>query len=97
MIDMALVSVIRPRHLPGGLPIREIARRTRLPKNTVRKCLASQNLEPTYPSRKSSSKLDEYEESLTNWLFRESRRHRKQRRTVKQLYRDLLGLVYTGS
>jgi hypothetical protein len=30
-------------------------------------------------------------------LFRESRRHRKQRRTVKQLYRDLVVLGFTGS
>jgi len=97
VIDVALVSVIRRWHLRDGLPIREIARRTGLSRNTVRKYLASQELEPAYPSRKSPSKLDEYEETLTNWLFRESRRHRKQRRTVKQLYRDLLGLGYTGS
>jgi transposase len=49
-----------------------------------------QNLEPAYPARKSPSKLDDYEETLTSWLFRESRRHRKQRRTARQLYRDLL-------
>ena len=72
---MALVSVIRRWYLRDGLPIREIARRTGLSRNTVRKYLASQNLEPMYPSRKSPSKLDEYEETLTNWLFRESRRH----------------------
>jgi transposase len=59
--------------------------------------LASKDLEPAYPSRKSPSKLDSYEETLTNWLFRESRRHRKQRRTVKRLYRDLVELGYTGS
>ncbi len=94
---MALVSVIRRWHLRDKIPIREIARRTGLSRNTVRKYLASQDLEPGYPARKSPSKLDDYEETLTNWLFRESRRHRKQRRTVKQLYRDLLGLGYTGS
>ena len=97
MIDVALVSVIRRWHLRDGIPIREIARRTGLSRNTVRKYLASKDLEPAYPSRKSPSKLDSYEETLTNWLFRESRRHRKQRRTVKQLYRDLVGLGYTGS
>jgi transposase len=79
------------------MPIREIARRTGLSRNTVRKYLASQELEPAYPTRKSPSKLDSYEETLTNWLFRESRRHRKQRRTVKRLYKDLVGLGYTGS
>ena len=94
---MALVSVIRRWHLRDGIPIREIARRTGLSRNTVRKYLASKDLEPAYPSRKSPSKLDSYEETLTNWLFRESRRHRKQRRTVKRLYKDLVGLGYTGS
>ena len=87
MIDVALVSVIRRWHLREGMPIREIARRTGLSRNTVRKYLAKQDMEPSYPARKSPSKLDEYEETLTSWLFRESRRHRKQRRTVKQLYR----------
>jgi transposase len=94
---VALVSVIRRWHLRDGIPIREIARRTGLSRNTVRKYLASKDLEPAYPSRKSPSKLDSYEETLTNWLFRESRRHRKQRRTVKRLYRDLVELGYTGS
>ena len=94
---MALVSVIRRWHLRDGMPIREIARRTGLSRNTVRKYLASKELEPAYPSRKSPSKLDSYEDTLTNWLFRESRRHRKQRRTVKRLYKDLVGLGYTGS
>lgn len=94
---MALVSVIRRWHLREGMPIREIARRTGLSRNTVRRYPSNQELEPAYPACKSPSKLDEYEETLTNWLFRESRRHRKQRRTVKRLYRDLLELGYTGS
>ena len=94
---MALLSVIRRWHLRDGMPIREIARRTGLSRNTVRKYLAGKVVEPTYPSRKSPSKLDDYEETLTSWLFRESRRHRKQRRTVKQLHRDLIVLGYTGS
>ena len=47
---MALVSVIRRWHLREGMPIREIARRTGLSRNTVRKYLASQELEPAYGS-----------------------------------------------
>ena len=97
MIDVALLSVIRRWHLRYDMPIREITRHTGLSRNTVRKYLAGKVVEPTYPSRKSPSKLDDYEETLTSWLFRESRRHRKQRRTVKQLHRDLIVLGYTGS
>jgi transposase len=79
------------------MPIREISRRTGLSRNTVRKYLASGVVEPRYPRRKSPSKLDDYELTLTSWLFRESRRHRKQRKTLKQLHSDLMQLGYTGS
>ena len=40
---------------------------------------------------------DDYELTLTSWLFRESRRHRKQRKTIRQLHSDLVQLGYTGS
>ena len=97
MIDVALLSVIRRWHFREGMPIREITRRTGLSRNTVRKYLASGVVEPRYPNRKSPSKLDDYELTLTSWLFRESRRHRKQRRSIKQLHCDLVQLGYTGS
>ena len=94
---MALLSVIRRWHFREGMPIREVSRRTGLSRNTVRKYLASGVVEPRYPKRKSPSKLDDYELTLTSWLFRESRRHRKQRKTLKQLHSDLMQLGYTGS
>ncbi len=97
MIDVALLSIIRRWHFREGMPIREITRRTGLSRNTVRKYLASGVVEPRYPQRKSPSKLDDYELTLTSWLFRESRRHRKQRKNLKQLHRDLVQLGYTGS
>jgi len=97
VIDVALLSVIRRWHFSEGMPIREITRRTGLSRNTVRKYLASGVVEPRYPNRKSPSKLDDYELTLTSWLFRETRRHRKQRRSVKQLHSDLVQLGYTGS
>ena len=97
MIDVALLSVIRRWHHRDGMPIREIARRTGLSRNTVRKYLATDIVEPQYPKRKSPSKLDDYEATLSNWLHRESRRHRKQRKTVKQLHQDLVSIGFTGS
>ena len=42
VIDVALLSVIRRWHFREGMPIREIARRTGLSRNTVRKYLAQQ-------------------------------------------------------
>ena len=97
MIDVALLSVIRRWHLREGMAIREVARRTGLSRNTVRKYLASEVVEPQYPKRKSPSKLDDYEQTLISWLFRETNRHRKQRRSIKQLHSDLVQLGYTGS
>lgn len=97
MIDVALLSVIRRWHLRDGVPIREIARRTGLSRNTIRKYLASEIVEPKYPARKTPSKLDAFEATLASWLVRESSRSRKQRRNLKQLYRDLVALGYTGS
>ena len=94
---MALLSVIRRWHLRDGMAIREIARRTGLSRNTIRKYLASNTVEPKYPPRKSPSKLDAFEETLALWLVRESSRGRKQRRNLKQLYSDLVALGYTGS
>ncbi len=94
---MALLSVIRRWHHREGMPIREIARRTGLSRNTVRKYLASHVVEPQYPKRSAPSKLDEYSQTLSSWLHRESKRHRKQRRSVKQLFYNLIPLGYTGS
>ena len=43
------------------------------------------------------SKLDPYAERISAWLKREMARPRKQKRTVKQLYADLVSLGYDGS
>ncbi len=94
---MALLSVLRRWHYRDGMPIREISRRTSLSRNTVRKYLASGLVEPKYPKRNTPSKLDDYSATLNSWLHRESGRHRKQRRSVKQLYYSLVELGYTGS
>jgi len=97
VIDVALLSVIRHWRLRDGMAIREIARRTGLSRNTIRKYLSSGVVEPEYPKRKSPSKLDEYAQILTSWLQRETLRHRKRRRNLRQLYDNLVALGYTGS
>ena len=94
---MALVSVIRRWYFREKLSIREISRRTSLSRNTIRKYLRSGETEPKYPSRQSASLLDDYANELIGWLHRETRKPRKQRRTVKQHYSELVKQGYTGS
>jgi len=79
------------------MPIRDIARRTGLSRNTIRKYLALQSTEIGYPQRKSPSMLDDYEEVLSGWMFRETKRHRKERKSVRQLHLDLVQLGFPGS
>jgi transposase len=92
-----LLSVIRRWHGRDKLSIREIAKRTGLSRITIRKYLASGIVEPKYPARTNASKLDPYAETLASWLKREAGRHRKRRRNLKQLHRDLMALGFNGS
>ena len=92
MMDVDLLSVIRRWHFREGQSIREISRRTKLSRNTIAKYLASGEVEPAYPKRTTPSKIDDYAETLASWLTRESGRSRKQRRNLRQLYRDLVHL-----
>ena len=94
---MAILSSIRRWHLRDQMPIREIARRTGLSRNTIKKYLVNKVVEPKYPHRKTPSKLDDYAVKLSAWLKTESGKGRKQKRSVRQLYRDLVQLGYGGS
>lgn len=94
---MSLLSVIRRWHFRDGMSKREIARRTGLSRNTVRRYLNGKIPVPEYPKRSSLSKTDEFKEILISWLKREAKRPRKQRKTIKNIYEDLVPLGYSGS
>ena len=83
---MATLNVIRRWALRDQLSIREIARRTGLARNTVKKYLRSDQTEPQCAKRVSSSKLDPYADKLTQWLEAEVTRSRKQRRALRQIH-----------
>ncbi len=83
---MAPLNVIRRWALRDQLSIREIARRTGLARNTVKKYLRSDQTESQYAKRASSSKLDPYAEKLATWIDVEVTRSRKQRRTLPQIH-----------
>ena len=94
---MALLSVLRRWHYRDHLSIREIAKRTGLSRNTVRKYLRSDKVEPQFKVPERPSKLDPFVERLMVWLRREMGRSRKQKRTIKQLHADLVSLGFDGS
>ena len=94
---MALLSVIRRWHFRDELSIREIARRTGLSRNTIRKYLRLDGVEPKFKVPDRPSKLDPFADRLSAWLRTESKKPRKQTRTIKQLHVDLISLGYDGS
>ena len=97
MIHMGLLNVIRRMALREQLPIREIARRTGLSRNTIRKYLKAGTIEPKFTTPERPSKLDPFAEKLAGWLKTEGGKSRKQRRSAKQLHADLVALGYTDS
>lgn len=94
---MALLSVIRRWHFREHLSIREICRRTGLSRNTIRKYLRSEAVEPAFKVPERPSKLDPFADRLSGWLKTEANKPRKQKRTVLQLHADLVSLGYGGS
>ncbi len=94
---MGLLNVIRKLRLREKLPIREIARRTGLSRNTIKKYLNSGAIEPSFATPDRPSKLDPFAEKLAGWLKTEAGKSRKQRRTLKQMHADLVKLGFTGS
>ena len=94
---MELLSVIRRWRYRQHFSIREIARRTGLSRNTVRKYLRSDSVEPKFKIPDRPSKLDPYADKLAQMLRQEAAKSRKQKRTIKQLHADLVALGYDGS
>ena len=66
-------------------------------RNTVRKYLRSDSVEPKFRVPDRPSKLDPYADKLSHMLRQETGKSRKQKRTIKQLYVDLTSLGYDGS
>jgi transcriptional regulator with XRE-family HTH domain len=79
------------------LPLREIARRTGMSRNTIKKYLNADTIEPQFMTPDRQSKLDPFAEKLAGWLKTEAAKSRKQRRTCKQLHADLVVLGFDGS
>jgi hypothetical protein len=93
VIDVATLSVIRRWALREQLSIREMSRRRSLSRNTIKKYLAAEAVEPKQAKRVSASKLDPYADKLSAQLKSAASKTRKQRRTAVQLHADLVCLA----
>lgn len=76
VIDMELLSIIRRWHHRDHFSIREISRRTGLSRNTVRKYLRSDSVEPKFSVPDRPSHLDSYADSLSHMLRQEAGKSR---------------------
>ena len=94
---MALLGIIRRWHIRDQVSLKEIARRLGISRNTVRRYLRSETVEPTYSERRSTRAIDKYAFQLSALLKTEAARSRKQRRTLKQIHEDLKELGFEGS
>jgi transcriptional regulator with XRE-family HTH domain len=81
---MGLLNIIRRMALREKLPLREIARRTGMSRNTIKKYLNAGTIEPQFATPERQSKLDPFAEKLAGWLKTEAGKSHKQRRTLKQ-------------
>jgi hypothetical protein len=68
-----------------------------LSRNTIKKYLSEDAIEPRFKTPSRPSKLDPYADRLSAWLLAQTRKSRKERRTVKLMYEDLVKLGYDGS
>ena len=72
------------------MSIRKISLRTGLSRNTVRKYLTIDMVEPDYPTRSVANKLE-------GLLRSEDKKGRKQRHKTRQIFSDLVVLGFEGS
>lgn len=93
---MDLLSIIRRWHFRDKVSIREIARRTELSKNTVKKYLRSEVIEPAYPPRVEVTKLDPFADQLRGWLKADSSKPKRERRTARALHQALKAMGFDG-
>lgn len=97
MITMILFSKIRRMYFRDKLSINEIARRTSLSRNTVKKWLRMPSgTDPVYKRRPQPTKLTPFEHQLKQALIADSYRPKRERRTALKLLEELQKAGYEG-
>jgi predicted transcriptional regulator len=91
------VAEIRRRHFMSGESIRAIAKSLKLSRPTVRKMLKAET-EPFYQRQvQPTPKLGDFKEQLTDWLEKDGKLPKRQRRTTQRLFECLQVEGYQGS
>jgi transposase len=94
---MELLGKVRRLHYREGLSRSQIARRTGLSRNTVKKWLkAAQGTEPRYRRARAPGKLGPFQERLREALEADASRPKRERRTAKALHGQLAAQGYAG-
>lgn len=95
---MDMLGKVRRMYMRDRLSISEIARRTGLSRNTVRRWLrAPGDLEPHYERSVGVRKLTDYEAILIAALKADGLRHKHSRRTARALFLQIRAQGYRGS
>jgi transposase len=95
---MALLGKIRRMFYRDKLSLSEIARRTSLSRNTIKKWLRTpEGVEPKYRRQRNEHKLAPYVERLTKALEVDAHRPKRERRTALRLWKDICAEGFTGS
>ena len=96
-MTMIIFSKIRRMYFRDKLSINEIARRTSLSRNTVKKWLRMPTgTDPVYKRQPGSTKLSPFEDQLKRALIADSYRSKRERQTALKLLEELQKAGYEG-
>ncbi len=94
---MDMIGKVRRMHFCDHLSFSDIARRTRLSRNTVKKwAKAPVEREPQYRRAPRATKLTRYHEQLRQALLADAKRPKRERRTARALLAQIKEAGYAG-